>query len=161
MIFCICYSDTSTYSMSHYTFKTLMGMDFITLTKLRLSKLCVILLHCFSFANAVWVKSLYGGSLSILCMIHNVMYWLCSYHGDTVMRTIPCEETEAISCVPWATVAGRPLLNGDDNWETSVRDKPVHMLSIRYCLEPRGVRVKVHSTIPIVHSFNPLSLHGN
>lgn len=89
------------------------------------------------------------------------MNWLCSYHDDTVMRTILCEETEAISCVLWATVAGRSFLNGDDNWETSVRDKPVHMLSIPYCLEPRGVRVKVHSTIPTVQSFNPLLLHGN
>lgn len=33
-------------------------------------------------------------------MSHNVMlHWLCSYHHDTVMRTILCKETEAISHV--------------------------------------------------------------
>lgn len=28
-----------------------------------------------------------------------MLHWLCSYHHDTVMRTILCKETEAISHV--------------------------------------------------------------
>ena len=88
-------------------------------------------------------------------MNHNVMYWLCSYHDDTVMRTILCEETEALSCALWATVAVS-VLNGEDN-SVRVEDKPVHMLSIQYCLEPHEIRVKVHSPTPVFQSFNPFT----
>ena len=113
----------------------------------------VILLCCFSICKCcVCYKPRQRKSPTVW-----ITTWCIGFVLITATRcTILCEETEALSCALWATVAVS-VLNGEDNSVPSVGDKPVHMLSIRYCLEPYEIRVKVHSPMHVFQSFNPFT----